>query len=167
MPSASVTAPYYSSYRTANETARDWQLCIVLCCTSDTQKTGKCRWEKILVVHFFSDCCLGQSRVRAWMIPAKEEKSWFKCTFLQCQQAHRLGGPTALLVNPVLKIFVSVSLLSAKCYNKLPCSRSDRLFGGFLTTCQHVILLTPFKNLSSVGISFPACWIFLHTPVVN
>lgn len=49
----------------------------------------------------------------------------------------------------------------------LPCFHSDRLFGGYLRTCQHVILLTPFKNLSLVGISFSMSWIFLHTLVVT
>lgn len=51
--------------------------------------------------------------------------------------------------------------------NKLPCSHSDRLFGGFLRTYQRVILLTPFKNLSLVGVSFPPYCIFLHTLVVT
>lgn len=100
------------------------------------------------------------------------EKSWFTW---QCQEAQQLGCPKPLhqsrlswkhlclyhysMQSVATKTKFSI-LTYDTCLNRelwqAPCSHSDRLFAGFLRTCQHVILLTPFKNLSLVGIIFPA-----------
>lgn len=108
-----------------------------------------------------------------------QERSWFTW---QCQEAHQLGCPKphyqswkhlCVTITTLCKVLATKTKFSILSYNiwlnremwQAPCSHSDRLFSGFLRTCQHVILLTPFKNLSLVGTSFLAFWVFLHTPV--
>lgn len=100
-----------------------------------------------------------------------KEKTWFTW---QCQDAHQLVCPNLLyrsrlswnicLYHYSMQNITTKTKFSTLSYNtclnremwQAPFSHSDRLFGGFLRTCQYVILLTPFKNLSLVGISFPA-----------
>lgn len=64
---------------------------------------------------FFSNWCCIQSSVRAWMIPAKEEKSWLTC-FGSARSLISWAAWIALLVKAVLKTFISVSLLHGKSY---------------------------------------------------
>lgn len=171
---ASVTVPYWSSYRTANETVRGWQLYIVLFCVSEEQQTWKWRWEKNFCWVLLVTDHLMQGRARV-MISVKEEKFWFICTFCWCQEAYHPGyrrcfigqswhkniypyimtSCKMLVMKPRFLQSVSslLSGLTEKCENFL-CSHSDRLFGGFLRTYQRVIPLILFRNLSLVRYSF-------------
>lgn len=178
-----MSAPWCSSSGTANWTVIDWQRCTVLFYMSEIQQIWKCRWEYSLIPYVSGHLLIQCERV-CWVPYRTKIKACSLLSSNICivvaprswpgwpQHASSLMGIMVL----VLKILFDWALSCRwKGFIGLDCSRVfhlntsfkyrtvtnspffdfHRLFSGFLRTCQHVIHLTPYRNLSLVGV-------FLH-----